>query len=91
MQIGEFDGVLDELGWKVADFCRMTGVHRNTPSRWRREGVPIPEWVPRYLDLTLELRRLYLRFAAPPDRRPEQVEDGPAGGQDAPENVPGAG
>ena len=65
MTLDEFDAALAALGWKVADFCRMTGLHRNTPSRWRNEGVAIPEWVPRHLALLLDLRRLQRVYLEP--------------------------
>ena len=55
MTIEEFDAALSVLGWKIADFCRATGLHRNTPSRWRAEGVAIPEWVPKHLGLLQDL------------------------------------
>ena len=57
--IPDLDAHLHALGWKVSDFCRATGLHRNTPSRWRTDGVPIPEWVPRHLTLLLEVKRLH--------------------------------
>ena len=67
MTIDEFDGALAELGWKVSDFCRATGLHRNTPSRWRNEaGVEIPEWVTKHLALLLELKRLHAQYLEPP-------------------------
>ena len=37
MTLDEFDAALEALGWKVSEFCRATGLHRNTPSRWRNE------------------------------------------------------
>lgn len=67
MTIDEFDAALLELGWRVSDFCRATGLHRNTPSRWRNEpGVEIPEWVPKHLGLLLELKRLHTQYLEPP-------------------------
>ena len=67
MTIEEFDAALSELGWKVSDFCRATGLHRNTPSRWRNEeGVEIPEWVAKHLALLLELKRLHAQYLEPP-------------------------
>jgi transposase-like protein len=67
MTIDEFDRALEELGWRVSDFCRATGLHRNTPSRWRNEaGVEIPAWVPKHLALLLELKRLSARYLEPP-------------------------
>jgi hypothetical protein len=67
MTIDEFDAALSELGWRVSDFCRATGLHRNTPSRWRNEkGVEIPDWVPKHLGLLLELKRLSAQYLEPP-------------------------
>ena len=66
MTIDEFDGALAELGWKVSEFCRATGLHRNTPSRWRNEGVEIPGWVPKHLGLLQELQRLHAAYLVPP-------------------------
>lgn len=66
MTVEEFDAALAELEWKVSEFCRATGLHRNTPSRWRNEGVPIPEWVPKHLSLLLEVKRLSAVYLVPP-------------------------
>ena len=66
MTIEEFDAALIELDWKVSEFCRATGLHRNTPSRWRNEGVDIPEWVPKHLGLLLEVKRLQATYLVPP-------------------------
>ena len=66
MTIDEFDGALAELGWKVSEFCRATGLHRNSRSRWRNEGVEIPGWVPKHLGLLLELQRLHAAYLVPP-------------------------
>lgn len=66
MMIEELDTVLAELGWKVSDFCRATGLHRNTPSRWRNEGVEIPDWVPKHLALLLDLKRLSADYLVAP-------------------------
>lgn len=66
MTIAEFDSALMELGWKVSDFCRATGLHRNTPSRWRNDDVEIPAWVPKHLALLLELKRLTSEYLTPP-------------------------
>ena len=69
MTIDEFDGALAELGWKVSEFWRATGLHRNTPSRWRNEGVEIPAWVPKHLGLLLELQRLHAAYLVPPSTK----------------------
>lgn len=66
MTIEEFDAALSLLGWKVADFCRATGLHRNTPSRWRNDGVEIPGWVPKHLALLAEVQRLHAAYLVPP-------------------------
>jgi hypothetical protein len=66
MTIEELDTALLALGWKTSEFCRATGLHRNTPSRWRNEGVPVPEWVPKHLALLLELKRLSAAYLVPP-------------------------
>jgi hypothetical protein len=67
MTIEEFDEALTALNWRQADFCRMTGLHRNTPSRWRTEGVPIPAWVPKHLALLQEVQRLHAHYVHPVD------------------------
>lgn len=72
MTIEEFDSTLAALDWRPADFCRMTGLHRNTPSRWRNEGVPIPAWVPKHLALLLEVQRLHAQYVQPVDRDTEK-------------------
>ncbi|MBS0404512.1 MAG: hypothetical protein JSS18_18780 [Proteobacteria bacterium] len=66
MTLDEFDAALSALGWKVSEFCRATGLHRNTPSRWRNEGVEIPGWVPKHLGLLLEIQRLHAAYLVPP-------------------------
>ena len=77
MTIEELDAALLALGWKVSDFCRATGLHRNTPSRWRNEGVEIPGWVPKHLGLLLELQRLHAAYLVPPS-----IQSGAWAGQD---------
>jgi len=66
MTLEEFEAALTALGWRAADFCRATGLHRNTPSRWRNEGVAVPGWVPKHLGLLLEIQRLHAAYLAPP-------------------------
>ncbi len=66
MNIEELDTALVALGWKVSDFCRATGLHRNTPSRWRNGGVAIPDWVPKHLALLLDLKRLCAAYIVAP-------------------------
>ena len=65
MTLEKFDTALAALGWKVSDFCRATGLHRNTPSRWRNDGVPVPGWVFKHLGLLLELQRLHAAYLVP--------------------------
>lgn len=69
MSIQELDAALLALDWKVSDFCRATGLHRNTPSRWRNEGVEIPAWVPQHMGLLLDLKRLHAAHLVPPSPR----------------------
>ncbi len=66
MTIAEFDAALDALGWKTSDFCRATGLHRNTPVRWRSEGVEIPLWVAKHLGLLQELKLLSATYLVAP-------------------------
>lgn len=77
MTIEELDAALQSLGWKVSEFCRATGLHRNTPSRWRNEGVEIPAWVPKHLGLLLELQRLHAAYLVPP-KVGSELNQGPA-------------
>jgi hypothetical protein len=65
MTIDELDKTLTALNWKVSDFCRATGLHRNTPSRWRTDGVAVPAWVPKHLALLLEIKRLHAAYLVP--------------------------
>jgi hypothetical protein len=65
MIIDEFDTALAALGWKISDFCRATGLHRNTPSRWRSDGVEIPAWVAKHLALLLDVKRLHGDYLTP--------------------------
>jgi hypothetical protein len=65
MNINEFDEALSTLSWKVSDFCRASGLHRNTPSRWRHEDVPIPLWVEKFLGMAIEVKRLHDKFVLP--------------------------
>lgn len=44
----------------------ITFLHRNTPSRWRTDGVEIPGWVSKHLGLLLELQRLHAAYLVPP-------------------------
>jgi hypothetical protein len=75
MNIAEFDEALKALEWKVSDFCRQAGLHRNTPSRWRNDDVPIPLWVDKFLGMALEVKRLHDRFVLPQKGAPEPESD----------------
>ena len=55
MTIEEFDAALAVLGWKVSDFCRATGLHRNTPSRWHFTFLTMKKPVLRTLDALLRV------------------------------------
>ena len=61
----EFDAALQSLGWKQADFCRRTGVSKDTPSRWSAGKTPIQSWVPAYLGAMQDLAALYQKYVAP--------------------------
>jgi len=76
MTIDELDKTLTALNWKVSDFCRATGLHRNTPSRWRTDGVAVPAWVPKHLALLLEIKRLHAAYLVPP--KGDSGQDRPA-------------
>lgn len=54
----EFQAALKTLDWKIADFCRLAGVHRNTVSRWVNGQGDIPLWVSRFLAMAQEIKRL---------------------------------
>jgi hypothetical protein len=54
----EFLSVLDQLGWKQSDFCRMARLSRNTPGRWLTGVTRIPGWTERFLAMALEIKRL---------------------------------
>ena len=62
----EFTAALTALRWKQNDFCRMAGVNKSTPSRWVAGDVPIPEWVPRFLGMAQEVKRLHDAYVIPP-------------------------
>jgi len=62
----EFLGALSSLGWKQNDFCRMAGVNKSTPSRWVSGESPIPDWVPKFLGMALEVKRLHDTYVIPP-------------------------
>lgn len=61
----DFTKALLELEWKQSDFCRKTGVDKNTPSRWVNGLTPIPKWVPAYLGAMGEIKRLHATYVEP--------------------------
>jgi transcriptional regulator with XRE-family HTH domain len=72
----QFTAALDALGWKQTEFCRKTGLTKQTPSNWVRGRSPIPVWVEAYLGAMLDLSTLYRKYAAPlPYRAAEAADD----------------
>ena len=66
MSPDEFTIALAALNWKQSDFCRSTGVTKQTPSRWVNGLTPIPGWVPHHLALLLDIKRLHTAYLVPP-------------------------
>lgn len=46
-----FASTLSDLDLSQVRFARLTGVHVTTVSRWATGGLPIPGWVPSWLDM----------------------------------------
>ena len=65
MTPAEFTAALAALGWKQSDFCRKTGLTKQTPSRWANGLTPIQPWVPAYLGAMLEIKRLHAAYVDP--------------------------
>jgi len=65
MSPADFLAALDALGWKQSDFCRKTGVSKDTPSRWASSKTPIQPWVRAYLAAMLEIKRLHREYVDP--------------------------
>ncbi|MEQ1683467.1 MAG: helix-turn-helix transcriptional regulator [Burkholderiaceae bacterium] len=65
MTSDEFTQALAALGWKQSDFCRKTGVSKDTPSRWASGKTPIQAWVPAYLGAMQDLASLHAKYIAP--------------------------
>lgn len=61
----EFTAALSTLDWKQSDFCRKAGCDKKTPSRWATGVVPIPAWVPSYLGVMLDLKRMHSTYLDP--------------------------
>lgn len=60
----QFTEALAALGWKQSDFCRKTGVSKDTPSRWAAGKTPIQAWVPAYLGAMQDLAALHAKYLA---------------------------
>jgi len=60
----QFTAALAKLGWKQSDFCRKTGVSKNTPSRWVNGETPIQAWVSAYLGAMQDLADLHAKYLA---------------------------
>jgi len=61
----EFTSALAALGWKQSDFCRKSGVTKQTPSRWANGQSPIPLWVGAYLGAMQDMAALHAKYIAP--------------------------
>ncbi len=61
----QFTATLAALGWKQSDFCRKSGVTKQTPSRWANGLTPVPAWVPAYLGAMQEIKRLHQVYIEP--------------------------
>lgn len=61
----QFTEALAALGWKQSDFCRKTGVSKDTPSRWAAGKTPIQAWVPAYLGAMQDLAALHAKYLQP--------------------------
>ena len=61
----EFTAALAVLDWKQSDFCRKTGVSKQTPSRWVNGLTPIQPWVRAYLGAMQEINRLHQAYIEP--------------------------
>lgn len=61
----DFTASLAALAWKQSDFCRKTGVTKQTPSRWANGLTPIPLWVAAYLGVMQDIKRLHLVYIGP--------------------------
>lgn len=66
MTSAEFQAALHGLRWKQADFCRMAGIAPSTASRWVAGTTEVPPWVPRFLGMVLEVKRLHDTYVVPP-------------------------
>lgn len=61
----QFTEAIAALRWKQSDFCRKTGLDKNTPSRWVNGITPIPVWVSAYLGAMGEIKRLHATYVEP--------------------------
>ncbi len=83
----QFTAALAALGWKQSDFCRKSGVTKQTPSRWANSLTPIPAWVPAYLGLLLELQRLHAAYLVPPTAETMHLLSSPANASHLAESI----
>ena len=67
----QFVKALELLGWKQSDFCRKTGVSKNTPSRWVNAETPIAPWVAAYLGAMQDLADLHAKYVKPEKGLPD--------------------
>ncbi len=65
MTPAEFTAALAAIGWKQSDFCRKTGVSKDTPSRWANGLTPVQPWARAYLGAMLEIKRLHAAYVDP--------------------------
>lgn len=61
----EFTAALHRLGWKQTDFCRMTDITKQTPTRWVQGHTPIPGWVASYLAMALAIHGVAATITPP--------------------------
>jgi transcriptional regulator with XRE-family HTH domain len=76
----QFTAALAALGWKQSDFCRKTGVSKQTPSRWALGQTPIQPWVGAYLGAMLDIKRLHAAYIATGDHIPNSPTEAPTEG-----------
>ena len=69
----EFTDALAALGWKQSDFCRKSGVTKQTPSRWANGLSPIPLWVGAYLGSMQDIVNLHSKYIAPAKPAPSKM------------------
>ena len=70
------DWMLSAWGWTASVsllalavamlFGCLMGILRTTPSRWLAQSFQIPDWVPKFLGMALEVKRLHDAYVVPP-------------------------